>query len=190
MMSYTVSAAWSHPVSSPCSTEHGQHHGTVLLGHIITVAISRSGQLVRRCTIEPNCSGLSARLAGASVTRERALETCESSYVSGAARPFFIPVDHSPLGAAGYVVHRSSPLGEAELGAMGHVAASELTLSGRQGPELRDAWQRRSSPQQGGEVWGRGTRGGAESHLCSEVWSEATAYVTIRGCTPCSLSLT
>jgi hypothetical protein len=38
-------------------------------------------------------------------------------------------------------------------------------------------WQRRSSPQQGGEVQGRGTRGSVEAHLCREVWSEATAYV-------------
>jgi hypothetical protein len=35
---------------------------------------------------------------------------------------------------------------------MGHVAVSELTSLGRQGQELRDTWQRRSSPQQGGEV--------------------------------------
>jgi hypothetical protein len=171
MMSYTVSAVWSHPVSSPCSTEHGQHHGTVLLGHITTVAISRSGQLVRRCTIEPNCSGLSARLAGASVTRERALETCESSCVSGAARPFFIPVGHSPLGAAGYVTapELSSRGGrarshgtrgsigahlvrEARSGVEGHVAAPELTSTRRRSLGPRDTWRRRIPPLQGGVV--------------------------------------
>jgi hypothetical protein len=71
---------------------------------------------------------------------------------------------------------------------MGHVAALELASSRRQGPKLRDMWQCQSSPQQGGEVWGRGTRGGAEAHLCGEVWSEAITCVAARGCIPCSLS--
>jgi hypothetical protein len=64
------------------------------------------------------------------------------------------------------------------------MAAPELTLSRRQGPEQRDTWQCRSSPQQGGEVQGRGTRGGAGPHLCREVWFEATTYVAARECTP------
>jgi hypothetical protein len=62
-----------------------------------------SGQLSLRCTVELNCSGMSARLAGASVTRDRALDTCEPSCMPGAARHFFIPVIHSPLGVVGYV---------------------------------------------------------------------------------------
>jgi hypothetical protein len=185
---------------------------------------------------------MSARLAGASVTRNRALDTCEPSCVPGAAMPFFIPVVHSPLGAVGYMAaHQSSPLREARLGprdstgahlsrevrsrAMEHVAAPELSSRGgrarshgthdsaeahlnrearsraeecvtapelnlarRRGPGPRATWQHRSSPQQGGEVRGRGTRGGSESHLCWVVWSEATAYVAAHGCTPCSLS--
>jgi hypothetical protein len=65
--------------------------------------MSRSGQLGMRCTVELNCSGLSTRLAGASVTRNRALDTCEPSCVPGAARPFFIPVVYSPLGVMGYM---------------------------------------------------------------------------------------
>jgi hypothetical protein len=103
MISCTTSAVWSRPVSSPCYTEHGQRCGAVLSGHITTVAMSRSGQLGLRCTVEPNCSGMSARLAGASVTRDRALDTCEPSCVPEPARPFFIPVVHSPLGAVGYM---------------------------------------------------------------------------------------
>jgi hypothetical protein len=75
MMPCTASAAWSHPVSSPCYTEHGQRCGVVLSGRITTVAMSSSGQLGLRCTIEPNCSGMSARLAGTSVTRDHALDT-------------------------------------------------------------------------------------------------------------------
>ena len=103
MMSCTTSAAWSHHVSSPCYIEYGQCCGTVLSGHITTVAMSRSGQLGMRCTIELNCSGLSTHLASVEVTCDRVLDTCEPSYVPGAARPFFIPVVHSPLGAVGYV---------------------------------------------------------------------------------------
>jgi hypothetical protein len=97
MMSCTTSAAWSHPVSSPCYTEHGQRCGAVLSGRITTVTMSRSGQLGLCCTVELNCSGLSAHLAGALVTRNRTLDTCELSCMPGAARPFFIPVVHSPL---------------------------------------------------------------------------------------------
>jgi hypothetical protein len=135
---------------------------------------------------------------------EQPLEICEPSCVPRAARPFFIPVVHSPLGAVGYVaVPELSSWGgrarshgtrgstgahlvrEARFGAEEHVAAPELTLSRRQGPELRDTW---SSPQQGGEVQDRETCGGTEAHLCREVWSEATAYVAARGCMPYSLS--
>jgi hypothetical protein len=103
MMSCTASAGWSRPVSSPCYTEHGQRYGAVLSGRISTVAMPRSDQLVLRCIVEPNCNGLSARLAGASVTRDRALDTCEPSCVHVAARPFFIPVVHSALGVVRYV---------------------------------------------------------------------------------------
>jgi hypothetical protein len=102
-MSCTASAAWSRPVSSPCYTEHGQRCGAVLSGRITTVAMSRSGQLGLHCIVKLNCSGMSARLAGASVTRDRALDTCESSCVPEAARSFFIPVVHSPLRAIEYV---------------------------------------------------------------------------------------
>jgi hypothetical protein len=114
-MSCTASVAWSRPVFSPCYTEYGQRCGAVLLGCIAIVAMSRSGQLGLRCTVDPNCSGLSARLAGASVIRNRALDTCEPSCVPGAARPFFIPVIHIPLGAVGYVAapELSSQGGEA-----------------------------------------------------------------------------
>jgi hypothetical protein len=56
------------------------------------------------CTVEPNYSGMSARLTGASVTRDRALDTCKPNCMPGAARPFFIPVVHNPLRAMGYVV--------------------------------------------------------------------------------------
>jgi hypothetical protein len=131
MMSCIVSAAWSCPVSSPCYTEHGQRCGAVLMGYIITVAMSRSGQLDLHCTVEPNCSGMSARLAGASVTHNLALDTCEPSCMPRAARPFFIPMVHSLLEAVGYV------------------AAPELSS---RGGDVGAMWQHRSPPRQGGEV--------------------------------------
>jgi hypothetical protein len=66
MMSSTALAAWSRHVSSPCYAEHGQRCGVILSGRITTVAVSRSDQLGLHCTVEPNYSGLPARLAGAS----------------------------------------------------------------------------------------------------------------------------
>jgi hypothetical protein len=93
--------------------------------------MSGSGQLGLRCTVELNCSGMSARLAGASVTRDCALDTYEPSCVPEVVRSFFIPVVHSPLGV------------------MGYVAAPELSS---RGGEAGATWQRWSSPRQGGEV--------------------------------------
>jgi hypothetical protein len=126
MMSCMASAAWSRPIYSLCYTEHGQRCGAVLSGCITTIVMFRSGQLGMCCTVEPNCSGLSACLAGASVTRDRALDTCEPSYVPGAARPFFISMVHSPLGVMGYV--------------------AALKLSSWRG-EAEVTWQRRSPPR-------------------------------------------
>jgi hypothetical protein len=125
MMSCTTSAARSCLVSSPCYNKHGQRCGAVLLGRITTVVMSRSGQLGMCCTVEPNYSGMSTHLAGASVTRDHALDTSEPNCVPGAARPFFIPMVDSPLGDMGYVV------------------APEL--SSREG-ETGATWQRRSPP--------------------------------------------
>jgi hypothetical protein len=149
MMSCMASAAWSRPISSPCCTKHGQRHGAILSSHITTVAMSRSGQLGLRCTIQLNYSGMSARLAGASVTRKLALETCDPSRMPGAARPFFITVVHSPLGVVWYVaaLELSSRRGrarshgthgsarahlarEVRSGVEEHVAAPELSARG------------------------------------------------------------
>jgi hypothetical protein len=102
-MSCMASVAWSCHISSPCYTKHGQRYGAVLSGRITTVVMSRSGQLGLHCTVEPNCSDMSAHLTYASVKHDRALKTCELSCVSGAARHFFIPTVHSLLGAVGYV---------------------------------------------------------------------------------------
>jgi hypothetical protein len=136
--------------------------------------MSRSDQLGLRCSVEPNCSGLSTRLADASVTCDRVLDTAR-------------------WGSWGTCLHQSSPLGEARVGprdsagayldrevrsrAEEHVAASESTSAGRRGLELRNTWQRRNSTQQGGEVRSHGTYGGSEGRLFSNVWSKATAYM-------------
>jgi hypothetical protein len=101
MISCTASAAWSHYVLSLCCTKPGPSRGAVLSGRITTVAMSKSGQLGLCCTVELNCSDIHARLTGASVTCNSALDTCEPSYVSRTAMPFLIHVVHSPLGGHG-----------------------------------------------------------------------------------------
>jgi hypothetical protein len=79
-----------------------------------------------------------ACLAGDLVAREHTIKTHEASYVPRAAKPFFIPVVHSPLRSWDTWQHQSSPLREAEPGVMGHVTAPEFTSSERRGLELRD----------------------------------------------------
>jgi hypothetical protein len=103
MISCPASAAWSHLVLSLCCTKPGSSRGAIRSGRISTVAIFSSGQLGLRCTVEPNCSGMSTRPVDASVTRDRSLDTCKPSYVPGAARPFFILVVHNLLWVVGYV---------------------------------------------------------------------------------------
>jgi hypothetical protein len=58
MIFYMTSTTWSHSILSLCCTEHGQHRDAVLSGRIITVTMSKSGELGRRCTVEPHSSGL------------------------------------------------------------------------------------------------------------------------------------
>jgi hypothetical protein len=50
MMSCPVFAAWSYPVLSLYCTKHSPSSDAILSGHITAVAMSRSGQLGRRCT--------------------------------------------------------------------------------------------------------------------------------------------
>jgi hypothetical protein len=71
---------------------------------------------------------------------------------------------HGIRGSAGAHLGR-----EARSEAEQHVAAPELNSARRRGPEPRDTWQHRSSPQQGGEVQDRRTRGGSRVHLRREV---------------------
>jgi hypothetical protein len=88
---------------------------------------------------------------------EHALETREPSCMPKTAKPFFIPVVHSPPRVVGHVAAPELPSQEgrawsrgthssarahlskeARFGAVGHVAAPELTSLRRRGPELRD----------------------------------------------------
>jgi hypothetical protein len=174
MMSCTASAAWSRPVSSPCYTEHGQRCGAVLSGCITTVAMSRSGQLDLRYTVELNYSGMSARLASASITCGHALDTCESSCVLGAASAFFILVIHNPLRSWGTWQHRSSPLGEARPGPHGS-AGAHLDREARSRAEEHVATPELSS--WGGRVRSYRTRDSAGAHLDREARSGAGKYV-------------
>jgi hypothetical protein len=93
--------------------------------------------------------------ADASLTHERALETCDSSCVPRATKPFFISVVHSLLGAVGYVAASER---KAEPRAVGHVAAPEL-------------------PSQEDRARSHGTRGSTGAHLVKEVRSGAEGHV-------------
>jgi hypothetical protein len=108
---------------------------------------------------------------------ERTLETRKPSCIPMAAKPFFIPVVHSPPEAVGHMVALElSPrrgraqshgtrgsvgahLGrEVRSGAKGHVAALKLISARRQ-------------------VWGRGTCGSAGAQLGREARSGATGHM-------------
>jgi hypothetical protein len=110
----------------------------------------------------------------------RAMEHVTASELPSQERRAWSPGTRGSAGA-----HLSK---EARSRATKHVAAPELTSARRRGSELRNTWWRRSSPQQGGEVWGHGTHGGSGAHFYREVWFEATTYVAARGYASCSLS--
>jgi hypothetical protein len=110
------------------------------LGRITTVAISKSGQLGRRCTVVacPHVlRAMMAQVSGISVTCGHALETLESSRIGMPGKlSLFLR----------FAAHR----------------------------ELRDTWQRRSPPEQGGGVWCYGTHGGTRALLLGRVRSHET----------------
>jgi hypothetical protein len=143
MISCTTSAAWMCLISSPYYTEHGQRCGAVLSGHITIVAMSKSDQLILRCTVELNCSGMSARITVASVTLDRALDTCEPSCV---AEQLDISLFLWSTVRWGRGVRGSTGALISGRRGWGHVAAPEPTSAGRCGLELRNTWQRRSTP--------------------------------------------
>jgi hypothetical protein len=117
---------------------------------------------------------MSARLADASVTCDRALDTCEPSCVPGAARPFFIPVVHSPLGPWGTCQHWSSPLGEARQGPRGS-AGAHLDREARSRAEKHAAALKLS--YRGGRARRHGTRGSAGAHHGREARSRAEEHM-------------
>jgi hypothetical protein len=136
--------------------------------------MSRSGQLGRGYTIEPNCSGISARLAGTSLTHKCALKTYEPSYVAaselssqgGRAR------SHGTRGSARAHLDR-----EARSRAEEYVAAPEFNSVRRRGPGPWDTWQHWNPPQQECEVRGYRTRGSTRAHLGREVRSRAEEHM-------------
>jgi hypothetical protein len=93
MMSLMMSAVWSHLILSHYCTKHDQRRGVALSGLITIVAISKSGQVGRWCTVAA-CShvlrAMMAQVSGISVTCGHALETRESSSIGRPAKPFFI----------------------------------------------------------------------------------------------------
>jgi hypothetical protein len=137
--------------------------------------MSRSDRLGLHCTVELNCSGMSACLAGALVTRDHTLDTCEPSCVPGAARPFFIPMVHNPLGSWGTWQHQSSPLREMRPGPRGS-AGAHLGREARSGAEEHVAAPELSF--QGGRAQSHGTRGSTGAQLDRETRSEVEEHVT------------
>jgi hypothetical protein len=127
-----------------------------------------------RCTVELNCSGMSTRLAGALVTCNRGLDTCELGCVPGAVRPFFIPVLHSLLGSWGTLQYQSSPLGEAMSGLRGS-AGAHLDREVRSGAKEHMAAPELSS--QGGRAQSHGTHDSVGAHLGREARSEVEERV-------------
>jgi hypothetical protein len=96
--------------------------------------------------------------AGASVTHEHVLETCEPSCVPRVAKHFFISVVHSSPGAVGHVATPELPSQEAEPRAVGHVAAPEL-------------------PSQEDRAQSHGICGSTGAHLVKEVRTGAKEHV-------------
>jgi hypothetical protein len=111
---------------SHCSTEHNQRCGVALLGRITTVAISKSGQMGRQCTVAACPHVLQAmmtQVSSASVTCEHALETREPSRIGRPANHFFI-------------LEVCGPQRVTE-----HVAVPGPSRAGRQDPTLYGMWQ-------------------------------------------------
>jgi hypothetical protein len=136
--------------------------------------MSRSGQLGLRCTVEPNCSDLSACLAGVSVTRDCALDTCEPSCVPGQLGPSLFLWSTARWGPWGTWQHRSSPLEEARPGPRDSTGA-HLGREARFGAEEHVAAPELSS--RGGRARSHGTRGSAGAHLGREARSGAEERV-------------
>jgi hypothetical protein len=128
MMSCTTSAAWSRAVLSLCCTEHDPSRGAVLSGRITTVAMSRSGQLGRRCTVGMHCSSLHVckRLSNA-----RSCLGNTARWGPWVAKPFFIPVAHSPLGPVGHVAAPELPSQQGRVSSRGTRGRTGAPLSAR-----------------------------------------------------------
>jgi hypothetical protein len=138
--------------------------------------MSSSGQMSLCCTIELNCSGMSARLAGASVTRDCTLEICEPSYVPGAAKPFLFLQSTARWGPWGTWQYRSSPLREARLGPRASTGA-HLGREVRSGAEEHAIASELSSRE--GRVRSHVTCGSAGAHLGGEVRSGGEKHVVV-----------
>jgi hypothetical protein len=92
-----------------------------------------------------------ALTSGALETCARALGTYVPSYRGRSARLFFMLEARDPQGVTGHVVaHGALPSREAGSRAVGHVAAVEPSLVGRQGSKPWYTSQHRSPPEEGG----------------------------------------
>jgi hypothetical protein len=107
MISCVMSAVWSRSILSHCYIEHGQRRGVALLGRITTVAIYKSGQLGRWCTVAacPHIlRPMMTQVSDVSVICGHALETHEPSRIGRPAKHFFIIDVCGPQRAMGQMV--------------------------------------------------------------------------------------
>jgi hypothetical protein len=155
MISYAALAVCSRPVLSYCYTEHRQWYGVALSDRITTIAISKSGQLDRRCTVAPCPHVLRAMMtqgSDVSIMCRHALETNETSRIGRSAKHFFIFEICVP--------HRTT----------WHMAASEPSRARRRGPIPWDTWQRWCPLDQGGKIRSHETGDNVRVIPSSEAW--------------------
>jgi hypothetical protein len=97
--------------------------------------------------------------------------------VPRAAKPFFIPMFHSPPRAMRHVTTLEFPSQDGRAPSRGTRGSTRAPLSGRQSLEPWDTWQHRSSPLKKAETGAGGTHDSAGAHLNKEVRSEAARHV-------------
>jgi hypothetical protein len=118
---------------------------------------------------------MSARLASASVTRDRALDTCEPAAYLGQLDPSLFMWSTTYLRSWGTWQHRSSSLGEARPGPH-HSAGAHLGWEARS--EAEEHMVALDLSSQGGRVWSHETHGSTGAHLGREARSGAEECVT------------
>jgi hypothetical protein len=152
LLYWTLSASWCCPVRSYHHCSHVQQWSAGSILYYIA-ALYRP-----------------ARLACTSGTHECALETHETSCVPRAAKLFFIPAVHSPLGAVWHVIAPELPSQKGRFPSRGTYSSAGVHLGKEREVQIRE------------------TCDGTRVHLCRDVWSKTTSYIIVRRYTSYSFS--